>query len=168
MKVEIKKKEAYIFGGVVLVMIVIIVAIFLYGRRTSPIRSNTQAQSVTVPFTTLTQGRQSAVAKRVNYVLTSPAQLSEIWKVVNAKGTPPKVDFKKQAVIAVFAGTESSSSIAIAKIEDTTARMVSIAITKPDCTVPPSTASPYEIVAVPTTSLPLTHSDIPTTIPCPK
>jgi len=71
-------------------------------------------------------------------------------------------------VIVVFAGNESSSSIAIAKIEDTTARTVSIAITKPDCAKPPSVASPYEIVAVSATSLPLAHQDIEQKSDCSK
>ncbi len=124
--------------------------------------------TATVPFTKLTAGRQSVIPKRVNYVITSPIQLNELWQVVNAPGTPPAVDFETQAVLAVFAGNESSSSIAIAKIEDSNARMVSIAITKPDCTEPPSVASPYEIVAVSATSLPLKHSDIPITISCPR
>ena len=131
--------------------------------------SDTQSSlTATVPFTKLTAGRQSVVAKRVNYVITSPTQLSELWEIVSASGTPPEVDFETQAVLAVFAGNESSSSIAIAKIEDTTARTVSIAITKPDCTKPPSVASPYEIVAVSATSLPLTHTDIPITVSCPR
>lgn len=159
-----KQKEKLVFGGVVLLMLVVIVSIFLYGRSASPIKVYSQA--VTVPFTTLTQGRQSTVGKRVNYVLTSPTELNQLWKAINATGTPPKVDFKKQTVIAVFAGNESSSSIAIAKIEDADARMVSIAITKPDCAAKPTSATPYEIVAVPVSSLPLAHTDIPVSANC--
>jgi hypothetical protein len=155
------RRDTLTIGGVALISVAIGVVVFLSGAVTN------RSSVVTVPFTTLIQGRQSAVARRVNYFITSSAQLSEIWKVVNASGTPPKVDFKKQAVIAVFAGNESSSSIAVAKIEDTNARMVSIAIAKPDCTAN-ADASPYEIVAVPTTSLPLAHTDIPTTVDCPK
>lgn len=161
------KREHLIFIGVALVMFIFLIIIVLVGRRASPIViTDIQPATVVVPFTKLAQGRQSVVAKRVNYVLTSPAQLNELWTTIDAIGTPPKVDFKTHAVIAVFAGNESSSSIAIAKIEDTNARMVSIAIAKPDCTEPPAQASPYEIVAVSATSLPLAHTDIPTTSQC--
>ena len=163
------KREHLIFIGVALVMLIFLIIIIFVGRRASPIViTDVQPTVVEVPFTKLTQGRQSVVAKRVNYVLTSSAQLSELWATIDAAGTPPKVDFKKQAVIAVFAGNESSSSIAVAKIEDTSARMVSIAIAKPDCTKPPAQASPYEIVAVAATSLPFAHTDIPTTSQCPR
>jgi hypothetical protein len=94
--------------------------------------------------------------------------LSELWKTIGAKGTPPAVDFTKQTVLAVFAGTASTSSIEIAKIEDTNARMVSIALTKPDSTCPQKgvTASPYEIVTMPTTLLSLAHEDVLTTASC--
>ncbi|MSU74697.1 hypothetical protein EXS57_02880 [Candidatus Kaiserbacteria bacterium] len=125
---------------------------------------------VSIPFTTLTQGTQSAVARRVNYVLTSPTELSELWRAIGAPGKPPKVDFKTHAVIAVFAGSQSSASITVAKIEDASTRRVSIAITEPDdgCAEIQSAMLPYEIVAVSRTSLPLTHEDLSTTTSCPK
>lgn len=113
---------------------------------------------------------QSVVAKRVNYLLTSPSELRELWKIIEANGHPPAVDFKTQAVLAVFAGKEPVSSITVARIEDSDARLVSVVITKPDrpCTKVPSLESPYEIVAVPATTLPLKHEDLSVTESCPK
>lgn len=159
-------QNALTIGSVALVAVAVGAAAFLFSYDNALVGNKVQA--VAVPFTKLTEGRQSVVARRVNYFITSAAQLSEIWDAVNAAGTPPKVDFKRQAVIAVFAGKESVSSIKVAKVEDANARMVSIAIEKPDCRPIPTPASPYEIVAVPTTSLPLTHTDIATIITCKK
>lgn len=157
--------------GVVLLVGVGIPVFFLAQNVSSPIViTEVHPTTVTVPFTKLTQGNQSIVVRRVNYVLKSPAELHELWRAVNAKGSPPDINFKTHTVIAVFAGQEASTAIAVAKIEDTNTRMVSIAIAKPNspCAKKQSMVSPYEIVAVPATSLPLAHEDLSMTASCPK
>ncbi len=159
--------------AVVLIVIAIGVGVFTSNngrvQQASP-SAATQPSAVAVPFTKLVQGTQSTIATRVNYFITSSTQLNELWKMVGATGTPPTVDFKTQAVIAVFAGKESTSSIAVAKVEDSLARMVSITIARPSgaCVSKQQAATPYEIVTVPSTALPLTHTDIVTTASCPK
>lgn len=171
-------RDKIIFIGVAVVAIVIGVLVFLYGNVGTDTPSSAspslagydQSATVSVPFTKLAQGSESSVPMRVNYIITSPDQLDELWGLINATGTPPVVDFNTHAVLAVFAGEQSSSSIAIAKIEDTDARMVSIAITKPgdSCAKKVATTSPYEIVMVATTPLTLTHTDLPPTVSCPN
>lgn len=142
---------------------------FLYDRETvSKVPSSVAAA---VPFTSLARGSRSKAATRVNYLITSANDLANLWETVDATNTPPAVDFKTQAVLAVFAGHASNSAIAVAKIEDTIEqRVVSITVTKPDaaCAKKLSALSPYEIVVVPATSLSLTHRDLSTTAPCPK
>lgn len=130
--------------------------------------TNGQLSAVIVPFTEIARGSSSAIPTRVNYHLTSPDQLHDLWQTIGAVGTPPAVDFKTRAVLAIFAGKEPSSAIAIAKIEDTDTRLVSIVVAKPDtaCAKEGVTASPYEIVTVPATTLPLTHKDILATTSC--
>lgn len=164
-------RDKIIIISVAVLAIVIGVLIFLSGGANtpdvSPALASNQTPAVVVPFTKLMQGTHSNVATRVNYVITSATQLTELWKTIGATGTPPTIDFTKQTVLAVFAGTASSSSIAIAKVEDTNARMVSISITSPEgaCATKVAT-SPYELAVVPVTSLPLTHADIVTTTKC--
>jgi hypothetical protein len=162
------QKKTLAIIGVALIAIAIGVTVFVSGDGvSSPVV--VQPSAVVVPFTKITQGKQTTIEARVNYVLTSSSELSKLWKLVGATGTPPTVDFKKQAVIAVFAGKESTSSIAVAKIEDASARMVSITLAKPSgVCASQQTATPYEIVTVPSTSLPLMHTDIITTASCPK
>ena len=164
-------QETLIIIGTALLVGVGIPVFFLTRNTQSPIVIiDVPPVVVTVPFTKLTEGKQSVIARRVNYVLTSPTELNELWKTVDAPGKPPKVDFKTHAVIAVFAGQEASASIAVAKIEDSKTRMVSIAIARPStlCTKTRTVASPYQIIAVSATSLPLTHEDLATTAGCPK
>jgi len=168
------KQERLIIIGVALVAICIGVYLFLNGNFSSttplPAVSDTQPTAVAVPFTPLLRGTYSNVTSRVNYFITSSDQLNELWKMINATTTPPKVDFEKNAVIAVFAGQQPSTGYAIqvSKVVDSSARLVSITIAKPDdaCAKGKSLTTPYELVTIPTTSLPLAHEDLSATTKC--
>lgn len=168
------RRDAFILTGSAIIAVAIGSFIFFSnGGNLADVFSagvNNNQKNKVVPFTEIARGSQSAIDKRVNYFITSSDQFSELWGIVNATDAPPEVDFKTHAVIAVFAGNESSTSIVVAKIEDTNARMVSIALANPSesCVSKQQAAIPYEIVVVPTTSLPLTHTDIVTTAGCPK
>lgn len=167
-------RDKIIIIGVAVLAIVISVLIFLSGSGATTnsdlitSEPNNPVTAVAVPFTKLVGGTKSNIAVRANYLITSPSELGELWAIIDAKGNPPEVDFSKQAVLAVFAGKESTSSIAIAKIEDTEARMVSISIIRPEgiCAQKATATSPYEIAVVPISSLPLTHEDVLTTTKC--
>ncbi|MDD3531262.1 MAG: protease complex subunit PrcB family protein [Candidatus Pacebacteria bacterium] len=167
------KRDRLIIVGVALVAVCTGVYLFLSGKFSDmPLPSNAPAAATTVPFTPLVSGSQSAVTDRVNYFITSSDQLSELWKMINASSTPPKVDFNKDAVIAVFAGQQPTTGyvIKVSKIVDSSARLVSITIAKPaeSCISGESLTAPYELVAVPLTALPLAHEDLLATANCPK
>jgi len=168
------RKDTLILIGIALTAIAVGIAIFVSGRGSLPEASRNVAENqpavVSVSFTEIAHGAKSTVTTRVNYVITSMDELNKLWKMIDATGKPPTIDFTTQSVIAVFAGKEPGSTIAVAKIEDAQTRTVSIAIAKPDsaCTKKQSTVSPYEIVAVPSTSLPLAHEDLSTTVSCPN
>lgn len=165
-------RDKIIIIGIAVLAIVVGVLIFLSGGAktpdVSPAVASNQTSAVAVPFTKLAVGAKSDVAVRVNYLITSSSELSKLWTMIDAKGNPPAVDFSKQVVLAVFAGKESTSSIAIAKIEDTEARTVSISITRPEgtCAEKAVVTSPYEIAVVPISTLPMTHEDELTTTKC--
>ncbi|HUY05256.1 MAG TPA: hypothetical protein VMV62_00870 [Candidatus Paceibacterota bacterium] len=168
-------RDKIIFAGVAVIAVIVGALVFVSGRGTvsngSPAATGYSNETATaVPFTKLVQGTTSAVSDRTNYLITSPSQLSELWKMIDAHGTPPTVDFATHAVLAVFAGKQPSASIAVAKIEDANERLVSIIIAKPASACAPQAVadSPYELVAVATTSLPLAHQDISTTASCPN
>ena len=167
-------RDRIILIGSAVAAIVIGVLIFAYTTKTAsktplPVVETTPSVSV-IPFIKLAEGKQSAITRRVNYFITSQEELSRLWKTVGATSTPPIVDFKVQMVLAIFAGTEQSAAVAVAKVEDSSARMVSIAIEKLEgsCVKKQSAATPYELVVVPMTSLPLAHTDTIATTSCPK
>ncbi|MFA5998198.1 MAG: protease complex subunit PrcB family protein [Candidatus Paceibacterota bacterium] len=169
------QRDSRIILGVALVAVTVSVGFFLFYRSDVQNGSlsaavNTQQSATAVPFTPLAEGSRSTVTRRVNYLITSPDQLSKLWKMVDATGTPPAVDFKTQAVIAVFAGERPAAGyrIAVSKVEDASARVVSITIAEPaaDCMLAQTITAPYEVVAVPVTSLPFTHEDVSVTTTC--
>lgn len=173
--VHMEAKHHFFVIGVAGTVIILGLAVVIFGYATilGMMSSGTSATysgsaATVVPFTKLMKGSESTITTRVNYLITSSDQLKALWKLISATTPPPAVDFKTSAVIAVFAGKATSAEIAVAKVEDSTARLVSITLAKPEstCPQPTSSASPYEIVTVPVTSLPLAHKDILSTVGC--
>jgi hypothetical protein len=161
------QRDAVMLTGAVVISVFIGVFIFFSNGGNlasvfSTVADNNSRNGV-VQFTEIARGSQSAIDRRVNYFITSTDQLNRLWDTIDAPGSPPTVDFSTHAVIAVFAGQESSVSyeITVTKIEDADKRMVSITLAKPDdnCAVAQMTTTPYQLIILPTTSLPLDHED---------
>jgi len=159
---------------VALVAIVIGVVVFLYSSSSSTAPSsatgNNQA-AVAVPFSPLVNGVHSNVQTRTNYLITSETELNKLWKMIDASGEMPNVDFNKNYVAAVFAGAKPTVgySVQVSKVEDTAdARNVTVTLINPgsNCAEKSSVTAPYTLVELPKTSLPFTHEDQVTTINC--
>lgn len=162
-------KEEYIFVVASIAAIVIGVLLSLSGVGDTSVattdKSDATASAATaVPFAKIVQGERSSVTTRTNYRITSADQMNDLWKLLDGAGTPPTIDFSTHEVIAVFAGKQSSTSIAVARIEDADTRTISIVVNT--CVKKASTASPYEVIVVPSTSLSLAHEDVTTTANC--
>lgn len=167
-----------IIVGVALLVVVVGAGVFFFSRRTTPemetsYPSETPSPTATVvPFTELARGTQSTVGGRVNYIVTSPDQLRELWELIGAKNRMPDIDFSKSAVAAVFAGERPTGGygIAVSRVEDADARKVTVTLTQPKsgCVLTQAVTMPYQVVEFPSTTLQLTHEDISTTTNCPK
>jgi hypothetical protein len=132
-------------GGFAVAIITIVVLTIIYGSSIS----NSSA-AVSVPFTKITEGTQSNIVERTNYLITSTEEFEKLWKIVDAKGDPPTIDFTKNSVAAIFAGT-------VSRVEDTDVRTVTV--TSMNCSSKKATTTPYELITLPTTSLDFTHKD---------
>ncbi|MDE2021827.1 MAG: protease complex subunit PrcB family protein [Patescibacteria group bacterium] len=163
--------------GLIVAAVVIGTFVFLYGGNTFPNRSslapaynNNPPDKTTVPFTELAHGAHSSISVRANYLITSAGQLSELWKMIDAGGQTPDVDFATQSVIALFAGQKPTAgyTIAVSKVEDAATRDVTITLTSPggSCLLAQSLTAPYQVVELPKTSLAFTHKDLATTLSC--
>ncbi len=131
--------------------------------------TSNQAASI-VAFAPIVSGLDSSVTKRKNYLVTSSAQLTELWKMFSSNGTPPAVDFVASNIIAVFAGEKPTAgyTISVSKIKDSDTRMVTVLLSRPDknCVLTQALTAPYQIIKIPKSTLPLNHTDISTTTPC--
>ncbi len=168
-------RDTLIIIGLALVAVVLGTFILLYGRNNLPsapssaVAYNTPA-AVAVPFTELAQGVHSSVSVRTNYLITSETQLAKLWKMIDARGKTPVVDFTTHDVIAVFAGKEPTAgyTIAVSKIDYANTRQVTVTLTSPggNCMLAQSVTAPYQVVELAKTSLPLTHADRAITANC--
>ena len=168
-------RNVLILGGAIVVAIIIGVFVFLYGgsgvSNTSLSSANeNRLAAVAVPFIELAQGVQSNISMRTNYLITSASQLEKLWKIVDTNDKIPNVDFTKNYIVAVFAGNEPTTdyAISVSKIEDTDVRTVTVTLVKPgnNCLGKDLTTTPYNLVALPKTSLPFTHEDQAATTDC--
>lgn len=168
------KRHAFLLGGAALIAVIIGVTEFVYGGKSfntpPPAVNDNQQQAVAVPFKPITTGIKSKVTTRTNYLITSDSELDKLWKMVDAKGSVPNVDFNNNYVAAVFAGAQPTPGygVAVSKIEDTNVRTVIVTLIKPGagCLAKASTTTPYVLVELPKTSLPFTHQDQASTTSC--
>ena len=159
-------------GSVIVLVALVVAGMFLVREEDrSALPATPSFESISVPFTTLLQGDQSKVAKRVNYLVTSDEGLKELWSMLGTKSAMPKVDFNTRSVVAVFAGEQATGghSIAVAKIEDSaSARTVSVALTAPGegCMSAQVITAPFQVVELPSTELEFTHKDTQVAVAC--
>lgn len=136
----------------------------------SSVVSSNGAAGVAVPFTELATGLHAKVDWRANFLITSAPEMSELWKIIDAAGQTPVINFDTNDVIAVFAGDKPTGgySIAVSRVTDGTLRTVTVTLTSPggSCFLAESLTSPYQIIEIPKGSLPLTHQDEVVTQSC--
>ncbi len=123
---------------------------------TPPVHS--QAVAVEVAFSEITSGSVSQVTEQKNYAVRALDAFNDLWNKIGQTPPPPKVDFTKNDVIAVFAGQKPTGGYAIKveKIMDMNGkRVVSIVLTQPgpNCMNTEALTSPYDVVKVPASAL---------------
>lgn len=170
-----KTKDAIILIAIAVAALIACAIVFWYGglwKDTSKAVSGASATAaVAVPFSEIAQGDHSSVTQRVDYLITSSSELDELWSMTNASGTPPVINFATSSVIAVFAGDKPTDgySIDVSNVADAAERTVSVMIRVPNpaCAGAQAATAPYQIISLPKTTLPLTHTDTIATTTCP-
>ena len=167
-----------LFSILIVIGILLVATIFIAFRSSkSPLTTSTPGvpsastgEAIEVSFRELAHGSQSTVSRRANYIIMSPTELSALWKMIDAGGEAPTVDFSANEVVAVFAGDKPTAGydIEVIKVEDAGTRLVNVVLTKPggSCLLAEVQTNPYQIIEVPKTALTLTHEDQTTTPSC--
>lgn len=157
-------------GSLLAALLVVAALIAFFSGTPTPSAPPATVGESPISFTQLAMGSRSGIDRRTNYLITSEGQLRELWKLIDAGGAVPSVDFTQDDVIAVFSGTEPTvgHTIEVSRVEETRSRLVTVTITRPGptCALAQMFTNPYQVVIVKKSSLPYTHKDVTVTRSC--
>ncbi len=164
-------RDTLILIGITIVGLTVAGVFLLFGlNQKHAVAPTTTAQSevsMQLPARVLASGTVAPIDSRVNYLIQNKSKLHQLWELIYGTPMPavPSVDFSKYDVAAVFAGLQPTTgySISIFGIKTTPKKEVAvITITRPGpaCAVTKKRTSPYAIVLIPNSPLPLTHTDV--------
>lgn len=125
-------------------------------------------------FPVLAEGQNAGgVDRRTNYLIVDDGEFVALWSMIYGQSGPavPTVDFSRNHVIAVFDGSHSSGGYRVEVTDVTDAdgkRTVHILREAPgrDCIVTDAITSPFVIVTLPKTTLPLAKEEQVVTREC--
>jgi len=165
-------RDLLVIFGMIVAAIAVGALLFFFGP--AAFRS-TVGQDIprTISFRLMKEGQSApTMSERANYRIQDANQLSELWGYVQATpGSVPSVDFSKEEVFAIFDGTHTTGGyrIQVDRItEENGSRIVHVLRTSPGegCVTASAVTSPFQIIAVPKSTLPLTHVDEMVTQDC--
>lgn len=164
-------RDLLIIFGMIVAAIAVGMLLFFFGP--ASFRASVGAGPDTVAFRLLKEGQNAtAMTERANYSIENAEQLSELWGYIQATpGSTPSVDFTKDEVLAVFDGTHTTGGYYIqvtGVVDENGSRVVQVTRVSPGegCVTPSAITSPYQVIVVPKSELPLTHEDEAITQDC--
>jgi len=137
---------------------------------------STQAPSDVVPITILVEGTNTiSIDKPVNYRIQNTADLQTLWSLVygpNNASKAPNINFNEYEVLGVFDGIHDTNGysikiIAVTDASSTRSVLVDHGSPADSCSLTSTPTSPFEIVEIPKTGLPIVHIDQMSTTTCP-
>jgi hypothetical protein len=123
--------------------------------------------SISNAGTVIAQGQYAqGFNERVNYHITSEEQWVQLWDMVYGANGPSlrPVDFSQSEVLAIFDGSHSTGGYRIHAgelVETESMRSIAITHVEPGlgCSAIAGETSPFILVEIPRSALPLTHTD---------
>jgi hypothetical protein len=162
-----------------MLVVVAVIGIVLFYFGPASLKSDAQTAisstvgTTTIPYTVLSEGTTTdSLDDRANYQITAANDLTTLWQMVYGKnGTVPSVDFSKYEVLGVFDGEHPSTDygVQVASVVEAGGKrivMITHMIPGKNCTPLDKPTSPFELISVSKTTLPLTHIDMSSTTPC--
>lgn len=162
------KRDVQIILGICVAAIVIGGALFFTDSSALPLSSGGTS------FRVLAEGDTAvSMTERKNYRVSNEEQYETAWRRAYGENGPsrPAINFEREEILAVFDGEHGSGGydIAVSSVVDTdAARTVTIVHTVPDesCMTTQAITSPFELVVVRTSALPITRIDETVVTPC--
>lgn len=166
-------RDALVIFVTLIAAIVIGGSLYLFGGKAMHDASITKGPSGSTLVRLAEGTNATSFDTRVNYHITNQTDLDTLWKMVYGDNGPivPNVAFDSNDVIAVFDGSHSTSgyTVHVTDVSDTGGqRVIHVLRTVPDptCAATSGITSPFEILALSKSSLPLTHVDEMATSSC--
>jgi hypothetical protein len=170
-------RDYIVIGIMVVVVAVVGIGVFYFGPSSFKSDMHTSISSTestsTIPYTVLSEGTSTAsINDRANYQITAANDLTTLWHMVYGKsGTVPSVDFSKYEVLGVFDGSHSTTdyNVQVASVVEAEGKRIVIVthmVPGKSCKPADKPTSPFELIQVSKTTLPLTHIDVSSTTPC--
>lgn len=180
----IRMRNLLIIGGICIVVLAAGLGLYWESMQTQKTAqsavtasaSTQQPAEKTIPFKVLDQGANAkGMPERKNYAIYDTREFATFWQQAHGNdGKPvPVVDFSKNYVIGIFAGTEPSGgyTIGVSRVTEAgTARSIAVVLQEPgdNCTVIEEQTSPYQFVSVPLSDADaLAHTDAHVKTSCP-
>ena len=112
-----------------------------------------------VPFTTIDRGTQSGIREPLHAVVRTLDDWAALWRR-HGTGTPPRIDFAADMVVAVFAGARPTGGYTVEIIEVVLAeRELRVGYRErtppPGALVTQALTAPFHIVRLPRSDLPV-------------
>jgi hypothetical protein len=126
-------------------------------------------------FNVLIQGQDAgSLTRRTNYRIVDDVELVELWRMIYGTSGPalPIIDFTRYEVIGVFDGSHSTGGYGVSVtgiLDQDGTRIVRIRREVPGetCIVTQGLTSPFQLVRVEKTNLPITREEETVTNVCP-
>jgi len=112
-----------------------------------------QPGSASIPFRVIAQGPESGIVAHRELIIRVPGVWDFVWHK-HANSAPPEIDFRRETVIAIFGGSQSTAARSL-RIADVSEEDGSIVVRYREVNEPAeravasSTTSPFVIVAIP-------------------
>ncbi len=128
-----------------------------------------------VEITVLAEGQNSgSITTQKNFRIQNAEKLAELWRLVYGESDDliPAVNFERNEVLAVFDGTHSSGgySIEVSSVVDENGIARRVAVTRrtpgESCVTTQAITSPFQIVVLPISSLPIVRTDASIIVSC--
>lgn len=171
-------RNSLIIPGMLVSAIVLAGALYLFGGSlfTQPLGTPPVAESTlrSSGFDTIVKGQIAASQdRRVNYRIRTADEFAALWTLIYSNNGPsiPVIDFSREEVIAVFDGSHSTSGYGVEVTgirEEGGMRIIAVTRYEPgdECAVTSGIESPFHIIRVPASTLPLTKEETFATSSC--
>src|SRR5437868_5932864 len=76
-----------------------------------------QPDRSSIPFRVIAQGSDSLIVAHRELVIRLPGAWDFVWRK-HANSTPPEIDFRRDTIIAIFGGSQSTAALQIVGVSE--------------------------------------------------